>query len=154
MTNVIGGGTVKSSQATSQNPFGNWKRPPILDKLKTETDSRHIKLQQNTIFNGLLGKAPPLDRYRVLLEKFWGFYKPMEEKFGARSEWQASGFNFNERRKAHLIEKDLAFLSVTAQDIPSCDDLPEIESFEQALGCMYVLEGATLGAQQMARNFK
>ena len=45
-------------------------------------------------------------------------------------------------------------MGTIAQDVPRCDNLPTIESFEQALGCMYVLEGATLGAQQMARNFK
>ena len=36
--------------------------------------------------------------------------------------------------------------------LPICTDLPTIDTLAQALGCMYVLEGATLGGQIITRH--
>ncbi len=83
---------------------------------------------------------------------FYGFYLPAERGLGARSEWGPLGFDFG---KAGLLRRDLAALGMTDArlgDLPLCADLPDLGGFAQALGCLYVLEGATLGGQIIARH--
>lgn len=135
--------------------FQGWKRPAIIDKLKVETDELHHKLQGNIAFDGLTGNNPSCEKYKALLMKFLPFYRVIEERLEQVQDWKSIGFDFEGRRKSQLIEKDLRFLGVADEDIgviPVCENIPDIKTLPEALGCMYVLEGATLGAQQMARN--
>jgi len=135
--------------------FIGWKRPAIIDKLKVETDELHHKLQGNIVFDGLTGNNPSVEKYKALLIKFLPFYRAIEERLGQVQDWKSIGFDFEGRRKANLIEKDLKFLGISDEAlkaIPICENIPVISTLSEALGCLYVLEGATLGAQQMARN--
>jgi len=135
--------------------FIGWKRPAIVDKLKTETDELHHKLQRNIAFDGLTGNNPSVEKYKALLIKFLPFYRAIEERLEQVQDWKSIGFDFEGRRKANLIEKDLKFLGVSDEAlnvISVCENIPDIKTLPEALGCLYVLEGATLGAQQMARN--
>ena len=135
-------------------PLVDWKRPEILNKLKGETHANHMMLQDHSAFNGLTGKAPDKKQYAWLLQKFWGLHKPLEEKLGERSEWNHLSFNFDERRKVNLLQKDVQALDAWGNDLPVCKSLPKIETFDDALGCMYVLEGSTLGGAVISRNLE
>ncbi len=58
------------------------------------------------------------------------------------------------RRKACLLARDLRALGTSAAEVaalPRFADLPTLETPAEALGCLYVLEGATLGGQVVAR---
>jgi heme oxygenase len=62
--------------------------------------------------------------------------------------------NFTARRKTPLLEKDLLFLDLPERELralPQCQKLPTVESEAQAFGCLYVLEGATLGGQIISK---
>jgi len=59
------------------------------------------------------------------------------------------------RSRSRLLESDLAALGVAEEAIsamPNCPYLPPLETIAQALGCLYVLEGSTLGGQVVARE--
>lgn len=124
----------------------------ILDTLKRETLADHIGIEQR--FN-LPSRLQSAGEYGRLLSYFWGFYAPVEERLAARGDWASYGIEIQQRLKAHLAIADLRALGwapPALADLPRCQELPALDSFAQAAGCLYVLEGATLGGQYIARQ--
>jgi heme oxygenase (biliverdin-IX-beta and delta-forming) len=120
-------------------------KTPILDRLKQATKERHRLLE---------GKLPLLDpqlshdKYRCLVSKFYGYYAPMESLVLTLPWWVEVGLNFNERQKMPSLEQNLIVLGYkpeTLAQLPRCHHLPEVKSMSQFLGCLYFMEGATLG---------
>ncbi|GAB4455499.1 MAG: biliverdin-producing heme oxygenase [Armatimonadaceae bacterium] len=98
--------------------------------------------------------------YPALLAHFHGFYTPIEDRIEAYLRSQNGlteilpGLDWSERRKAHLLVKDLQTLGWKEKrfaTLPVCSSLPRIHSLGTLLGCAYVLEGATLGGQVIRR---
>ena len=106
--------------------------------------------------------APLLDTlsihtYTDLLQKLFGFYKPLEERIAALPAWHNLPVDLARRQKAPLLARDLLWLKVTQPQLSQltwCQRLPELKSITEALGCLYVLEGATLGGQIISRHLK
>ena len=85
-----------------------------------------------------------------------GFYKPLENRL-ARFDWDSLRLDYSKRRKAGLLVDDLLRLGLATSEIdalPSCVLLPEPETEAGAIGCLYVLEGATLGGKLISRHLK
>lgn len=126
----------------------------ILKQLKDTTRPYHEKLESRV---DLLNKIVTLPTYRTLLSQFYGFYRPVEPLLLQHEGWATAGFEIEQRSKLPALETDLRVLGLTAQDlqcVPVCTNLPEVASFAQVLGCMYVLEGATLGGQIISRHLQ
>jgi heme oxygenase len=93
-----------------------------------------------------------LDHVRTL-KIFFGFIEPWEQRLRrvlAPSAAQPSAFE-----KTSWLEADLRYFGRTEHDLaalPRCQYLPCLENTNQALGSLYVLEGATLGGQILARH--
>lgn len=124
-------------------------RHPLLQKLKEETSTQHQALEQHL---DLLRPAMSLHDYRVLLERFYGFYAPWEQHAAPLLNRALPDF-FEERRKTPLLEKDLRRLQSNLAAVPRCSSLPETNSLPTLFGSLYVLEGATLGGQILTRHF-
>ena len=95
--------------------------------------------------------------YTALVQKLFGFYKPLEERIAALPGWHNLPIDLCQRQKAPLLARDLLWLKVTQpqlSQLPRCEHLPEVKSITEALGCLYVLEGATLGGQIIGRHLK
>ena len=95
--------------------------------------------------------------YTDLLKKLFGFYKPLEERIAALPDRHNLPVDLDRRQKAPLLMRDLLWLKVTQpqlSQLTSCERLPEVKSITEALGCLYVLEGATLGGQVIGRHLK
>ena len=90
------------------------------------------------------------ERYRRVLAAFHGFYAPLEARF-----WRfgpvAPPLGFALPQRARLLELDLGALGAPAT-VARCEDLPEIATTAELAGCLYVLEGAALGGQVLARS--
>ena len=124
----------------------------ILQKLKQQTRSYHEAIERDM---HIADRIQSIEEYRVLLQKFWGFYDPIETLLAAMNEWNVLHFDFEQRRKAPLLLDDLQILGGfdrRNQELPRCTGIPQINTVVQALGCMYVLEGATLGGQIITRQ--
>jgi heme oxygenase len=80
----------------------------------------------------------------------WGFYLPLEGCL-ATFDWSAAGIDFGLRRKAPLIEEDLRALGIHRPRLEAAPPLAR-QNLDFALGCLYVLEGATLGGQIISRH--
>lgn len=127
--------------------------PPetILDVLRRETRALHDRIEQNPQMRRLL--ADDLDRsaYRHLLMRTYGFYRPLEAALAAQGAFE----RFGTAPKRPALEQDLRALGVPEEAwaaVPQCGDLPAVDTVPQALGCMYVLEGASLGGRLIARH--
>jgi heme oxygenase len=125
----------------------------ILTKIREKTMEYHDDFTSwaNNILNGTISP----DEYKYVLKTFYGFYYPLEQKITALPEWQSMDFNIENRRKAPFLLKDMKSMGISDPEIARiemCGDLPEINNLAQALGCMYVVEGATLGGQIVAKK--
>ena len=126
----------------------------ILQQLRDATRLDHQQLEARI---NLLERDWSLEFYRALLEKFHGFYAPLEPAIFAHPQWQQAKFAIESRRKLHWLHSDLQFLGLNTPQIgalPHCKYLPRADTFARALGCAYVLEGSTLGGQIIARHLK
>lgn len=124
--------------------------------LKIATQSHHYILESNQQMHHLMSDALTGSDYLHLLMQMYGFYVPLEARlaqFGA--DWAACEIDFARRRKVPLLERDLEALGVShvaRGQIPLCTRLPAVDSFPQAVGVLYVLEGSTLGGQLITRH--
>jgi len=121
---------------------------PILALLRTGTASRHERMERTF---RIMDPGLTREGYRAWLERLYGFHAPFEAAVSAAAElldldWEA-------RRKAPLIRRDLASLGVAPDAIealPACPDLPRPEGPEALIGALYVFEGSTLGGRHIA----
>jgi heme oxygenase len=122
---------------------------PVRAQLKRATADVHRRLEGKL---DLLDPGLSLDRYRRVLECFFGFYTPIEAGLArAASAGRALGLPL--RARTTLVESDLFSLGLSRRevtDLPCCSDLPRLSCPEEAAGCLYVLEGACLGGRVIA----
>lgn len=94
-----------------------------------------------------------IQRYQRVLRTFYGFYAPVEAGL-VRLAAAGPALSFPLRARCELIESDLCALGLERRDLaglPRCTDLPRLSCAEDLAGCLYVLEGACLGGQVIAR---
>jgi len=125
---------------------------PILARLKSETRFEHEAIERAL---GLIDEGLTLERYRGILERFYGFYAPLEDHlWGVIATTRT--FDLAGRRKTPLLRADLESLTggAGAASLPLCSDLPPHDTVAACFGCLYVMEGATLGGQVISRHVR
>ncbi|WP_310572017.1 biliverdin-producing heme oxygenase [Gemmatimonas sp.] len=129
-------------------------RSPILQRLRAETALRHAEMEAALpLHNGQLTRAT----YQALLLRFWGFYKPLEQRLHLSALYAQPNFDYGARLKSPKLEHDLHDLGITSDMLlraPQCRELPVVTTLPQLLGCLYVIEGATLGGQVITRQLQ
>ncbi|MEY2933988.1 MAG: hypothetical protein RL033_4737 [Pseudomonadota bacterium] len=123
-----------------------------LARLRAETRALHEQIE---------GVVPILQSgaddatYRWYLQKLLGFHRPLEPALFATPGLAELGILRVERAKQPWLERDLQALGLRAEQVqalPDCRPVPVLHGLPGALGCAYVLEGATLGAQLIVRE--
>lgn len=123
----------------------------ILHDLKSATNDLHHRLDTHPLLLKLLARDLTEQTYCQILQLFHGYYAAAEERLlGDDSQLAGSTFDVRAARKSHLLQQDLATFAQPLSDI-RCNDLPDMSSMSAALGCLYVLEGSTLGGQMIAK---
>lgn len=125
----------------------------VLDRLKAQTRAEHTAMEGAL---DLMRDDLSLAHYRHLLERYFAFYAPVEARLaGVLSSVPLGGLDFETRRKLPLLRADLDALGGQAADMLAvCDGLPPLRTPAQAMGCLYVLEGATLGGLVIGRHVR
>lgn len=124
----------------------------ILARLKWETRHEHDAIEAAL---GLTQQAVTYAAYRRVLERFHGFYRPLELELQAILGTTSHCSDLTERLKTPLLEADLHALGVEFPHVlPVCAPLPVLMSEAHCLGCLYVLEGSTLGGQLISRHIR
>jgi len=124
----------------------------ILARLKFATRAEH-----DAIESALDLMTPSLSHahYCWHLQRLYGFYRPMERILNPAAPWADWGIAINDREKSALLAHDLHILGMPAPaTLPECADLPSVTSAAAAFGCLYVLEGATLGGRVISRHLE
>ena len=123
--------------------------PTILQRLREETAQQHAALEAQL---PLLDASLTRDVYRHLLGRFWGYYAPLEACMLGVLQRRAPDFDYAVRLKTPLLERDLEALGVAAGSLPRCASLPALADLPQLLGCLYVIEGSTLGGRLITQR--
>jgi heme oxygenase (biliverdin-IX-beta and delta-forming) len=126
----------------------------ILTRLREATSARHAALEFQL---PLLDPQLSHQHYLHYVTRFLGYYAPLETRLLALPWWRDIGFDYTERYKTPRLIQDMLALGVTADTLatfPRCADLPRFDTTAQALGCLYVIEGATLGGQLVTRHLQ
>jgi len=127
----------------------------IMALLKESTREYHDRLESNPFSNRILQEEITIEEYRKVLERFYGFYHPVEASLIQALDGSFQEIDFHTRRKVPLLEKDLIALGHRQESIrrlTRCSDTPELTNQHYAFGILYVLEGATLGGQIISRH--
>ena len=130
------------------------EKPRILTELKNQTRPQHDSVEGNPFGKAMMAGTMNIEQYKEFLQKFYGFHWTLEQALSGFN-WSSLGIDFDERRKIAFLEKDLRALGLTDGDIallPKAEDLPPMNTLEDAVGVMYVMEGSTLGGQIQARQ--
>ena len=125
----------------------------LLPTLKTETQLEHTQLEDKL---DLFNKVTDLDSYKGLLKGFYTIYAPLEQTLGMAVSWESTGWNYASDLKTPWLEEDLLHLGETRNslaDLPQCSYLPSPTGLAAAIGCLYVLEGSTLGGQVISSRY-
>lgn len=117
----------------------------ILARLKAETQAEHDAIERVL---DLTSDALTLAAYRERLARLYGFHRPVEARLHA-----VPGIDLHARRKHPLLLADLHALGGDdPEQLPLCVELPPLAGPADRFGCLYVLEGATLGGRVIARH--
>jgi len=127
----------------------------FLKRLRQATSGRHRALEcQLPLLDPRLSRAS----YHRIVSRFFGYYEPLEARLLSLPWWHEIGVDYAaERRKTPRLESDLIALGETPEGLarlPRCAALPAVASIPQVLGCLYVIEGATLGGQLISRHLQ
>ena len=126
----------------------------LRERLRRETSAQHERLESRLDFGRASGDQ---DHYLRLLQAFHGFYAPLEASLPAYGDDPEQWIDGFDRRKAPLLTQDLKGFGLKPDEIRVLPCfLPcgqeDVASFQ--LGCMYVLEGSTLGGQQILKRLQ
>ena len=99
----------------------------------------------------LATRVHSLDAYRDMVARFLGLHAPLEDAL-AGLPWDEAGLDFDGRRRTPALRADLADLDIDPETVELCADVPQPASLAAGLGVLYVLEGASLGGQIIARD--
>lgn len=135
----------------------------ILSRLRADTRLEHDALEE--LLN-LMSAALTAQTYRQRLEQFYGFYAPLElalQKSLTETIDRFGNLNFSQTihsvlevrlNKTACLQRDLQYLGANPEALPRCDDLPPVDTQARVLGCLYVMEGATLGGRLITQHIQ
>lgn len=120
----------------------------MLQALRQATAEKHHQMEKAL---AVLERDWTVESYAQLLGRWLLFLEPLEACLAARPEWNDLHYDFESRRKVPLLRQDLRALGVNpAHGHP---EIPSVQTLGRALGCLYVMEGSTLGGQLLSRFF-
>lgn len=152
---------VNSRSAEHTGPRSN----PLLAELRQTTDVSHQAIECNPRLKRIFTSDFSAVSYRQLLADLLGFYEPLEAQLGNcalyanHAERQTITLATEGRWKTHWLRSDLRALGLNDETIGklprmSRSECPRIDDVPAAIGCLYVLEGATLGGKLISRQIE
>ena len=124
----------------------------ILQRLKQDTQAVHASLETHI---DLFKRVRSDQSYRALLESFYGLHHPYDSLIqGTASEISPWLPDVRSRTRIEALRRDLGVLgNSTLNDLPQAT-IPSFQTTAEMFGCLYVLEGSTLGGQIISRHIR
>ncbi|WP_017731417.1 biliverdin-producing heme oxygenase [Nafulsella turpanensis] len=130
----------------------------ILEKLRAETRGEHDKLEAIGLSDKIMDKTLSLEEYKKLIRVHFMVHQALEEQLEANGvEELFPALDYEQRRKMPLLEQDIGELGIAREPLSRQEpagQLPQLNKPFGLLGCMYVLEGATLGGMVIVKALK
>lgn len=126
----------------------------ITEAVKERTDSYHQNIETVGRLKRLFSEDYTKEEYRALLRQFYGYHKPLERAFMESGELREL-LDFTSRQRVGALEADLKTLGMSQEEIdalPESTELPRHDTLPRLVGCMYVLEGSTMGGQMISKH--
>jgi heme oxygenase (biliverdin-IX-beta and delta-forming) len=123
----------------------------FLDVLKAQTRPEHDAIEHAI---RLTSPSITVEIYRRTLERFYGFYRPLEPVLLDPGQWPDAALDMTARRKTARLVADLQDLEVDVARLAICGDMPPLDTPSDRWGCLYVIEGSTLGGQVIGRHLE
>jgi heme oxygenase len=121
----------------------------ILAELKDATSAHHRKLESEGDIWTMLSSP---SRYRHLISRMFGIYLPLESRLQSVQGLSTYLPDISRRWKISMLTADLLVLGVDPRSCLEITDTPDFANVAAAFGCLYVLEGSTLGGQFISRQ--
>jgi heme oxygenase len=123
----------------------------IVERLRRETRAVHERLEATI---PLLSPLATESTYTTYLAALLGFHRPIERQLNRITALHQLPLDLSHRWKSAHLAFDLHRLMTTDElaALPACRALPAVAAVPHALGCLYVLEGATLGGRVIFRH--
>lgn len=121
---------------------------PMMPELRAATWEWHQRLEKRL---DVKRRFADRDAYRGHLLGMWGFCAGLEARWGPEP-FGAALPDYASRRKTPLLARDLAALGADPSRPPQppvCAALPACADVAASFGCLYVLEGASLGGRML-----
>ncbi len=129
----------------------------LLTQLRGATQVSHQQIEHNARLRRMFEPGYSLAEYRTLLARLLGFYAPLEADLASQGGAVLAPFELDSRWKSPWLRQDIEHLGLDSSAIAALPCIPPlarppIATPPAAVGCLYVLEGATLGGQLIARH--
>jgi heme oxygenase len=124
---------------------------PGADAVRSFTSKLHCEVERTL---GLPGSIQTMGDYRRWLIRFFGIYQPLEHRLSGFTGWTATGIRIDQLGHTEALLKDLKAMLCNPDgiELASREALPMVETFGQAFGALYVLEGSKLGGRYILKD--
>ncbi|BES70150.1 biliverdin-producing heme oxygenase [Marinobacter nanhaiticus D15-8W] len=155
---------VEAVNARSAEATGS-RSNPLLAELRQATEISHQAIERNPRLKQLFTSDLSVTAYRQLLADLLGFYEPVEAQLDCAAlllsdaDRKAIALTTEGRWKTPWLRHDLRNLGLSDEAIAGLpraprSECPGIEGLPSVIGCLYVLEGATLGGKLISRQIE
>jgi heme oxygenase len=124
---------------------------PGADAVRSFTAKMHCEVERTL---ALPGSIQTMAAYRRWLIRFFGIYRPLELLLNGFAGWTATGIRIDQLGHTAALLKDLKAMACDPAgiELASRGALPMVETFGQAFGAFYVLEGSKLGGRYILKD--
>ena len=147
--------TTTTPEQTSERTLASAVESTIAWRLRIETRVEHQAIEQNCRLRRLSEPDLEIEEYVSILRRLLAYVGPVEDDLRRWSQHLPHSLELASRlTKAELLRRDIATLSRSGDleaNLSVVAPSPGLSSVEQAWGCLYLFEGATMGGQILAR---
>lgn len=133
----------------------------LMQQLRTATRVHHDQIELNPRMHRLTQPDLTLSEYAQILHLMKIFYADLEQQLGVIEPLlDEHGFDLTDRYKLPLLHQDLEAIGQTTQHNVTVNGnadkpvVPAITNLSDVTGCLYVIEGSTLGGQIIGKHLK
>ena len=119
------------------------------EKIKKQTKPFHDALEKLYLTDALVQNSLNLDEYREYLKRLYKVHTTVEPQF-FNFDWSGLKIDIDDYLRQDMLASDLKMLGVDTKS-PEKNSF-EFESFDAALGGLYVLTGSVMGGKILAQR--
>lgn len=126
----------------------------ILAEVRKETRPWHDKMEEVARSDKIAAGTLSIAEYKAVILGHYVFHQQAEKRLKANELLKITqGLQLDERFKTPSLLQDMRQLNMEPLIFDFCPDL-HLDTLPRALGCMYVMEGATLGGTVIGRSLQ